>query len=128
RARKTMNPERFTTMSQAAIQEAASAATSQGNPEVVPEHLVVAIIEQTEGIGRPLLELSHVNVEALLQALRAEIATLPRVEGGAEPRFGRRMQPFLRDAEKEAQALKDEFVSTEHFLLAASRDKEKLAP
>src|SRR5690606_15751147 len=125
--REIMNPERFTTMSQAAIQEAISAASSSGHPEVVPEHLVIAIIEQADGIGRPLLDLASVNADGLLQALRKEIATLPRVEGGAEPRFGRRMPVFLRDAEKEAQALKDEFVSTEHFLLAASRDKEKMA-
>lgn len=123
-----MNFDSFTTMSQQALQEAASSALTSGNPEVVPEHLVLAILEQKDGIGRPLLDLAGVQVAGLTQALSQELSKLPRVQGGAEPRLGRRMQPLISDAEKEAKKLGDEFISTEHFLLAGSRDKEKLSP
>jgi len=122
-----MNFENLTTKSQAAIAEAVAHAARQQHPEVVPEHVLWAIMNQRDGIGRPLLELSGSRPERLTQALEAELAGLPKVEGGAEPRFGRRMQPFIAAAEKEAKKLKDDFVSTEHFLLAAAKDKEKLA-
>ncbi|HXS18906.1 MAG TPA: Clp protease N-terminal domain-containing protein, partial [Polyangiaceae bacterium] len=122
-----MNFENLTTKSQAAIAEAVAHAGRQQHPEVVPEHLLLAVMNQKDGIGRPLIELSGSQPERVTQVLEAELAALPRVEGGAEPRFGRRMQPFLAAAEKEAKKLKDDFVSTEHFLLAAVKDKEKLA-
>ncbi len=122
-----MNLEKLTNKSQAAIADAASLAGQRQHPEVVPEHMIVAILGQSDGIGRPLVELAGSKPQRLIDALEAELATLPRVEGGAEPRFGRRMQPLFTAAEKEAKKLKDEFVSTEHFLLAAAKDKEKLA-
>jgi ATP-dependent Clp protease ATP-binding subunit ClpB len=122
-----MKLDRYTNMSQAALQEAVSSALSAGHPEVVPEHLVLAVMDQTDGIGGPLLDLAGVDIDALRADLGQEVSALPHVEGGTEPRFGRRMQPLFQAAEKEAKKLKDEFISTEHFLLAASRDKEKLA-
>ncbi len=123
-----MNLDKFTNKSQAAIAEAASLAASRQHPEVVPEHMLVAILQQSDGIGRPLVELAGCKPDKLSVELESELNQLPQVEGGAEPRFGRRMQPFFAAAEKEAKKLKDEFVSTEHFLLAAVKDKEKLAP
>lgn len=121
-----MNLDRLTNKSQAALAQAVQDAAKLGNPEVVPEHMVVAILNQEEGMGRPLFELAGADLSKVLGALGDEIARLPKVEGGAEPRFGRRVQPFFADAEKEAKALKDEFLSTEHFLLAASNDKGNL--
>ena len=123
-----MNLDRYTTMSQAALQEAVSLASQVGHPEVVPEHILLVIVGQTDGIGGPLLDLAGVDPTALAAALQQELDRLPKVEGGAEPRFGRRLQPLFQGAEKEAKKLKDEFISTEHFLIAASRDGEKLGP
>jgi len=121
-----MNLEKFTNKSQAAIAEAASLAARRQHPEVLPEHMLLAIMDQSEGIGRPLVELAGCKPQRLIELVEAELRQLPQVEGGAEPRFGRRMQPFFAAAEKEAKKLKDDFVSTEHFILAAAKDKEKL--
>jgi ATP-dependent Clp protease ATP-binding subunit ClpB len=122
-----MNLERLTTKSQTALQAAVSRATREGHPELVPEHLVLAILEQDDGIGAPLVELAGAHADRLRTALTAELQRLPRVQGGSEPRFGRRMQPFFALAEEAAKTLKDEYLSTEHFLFAATKDKEKLA-
>lgn len=122
-----MNFERLTQKSQAAFQEALSLANRATNPEIVPEHLLLAVLRQEEGIGAPLMELSGANADRLATALEAELAKLPKVQGGAEPRLSRRMQLLFQAAEDEAKKLKDEYLSTEHFLLAAAKDKEKLA-
>ncbi len=122
-----MNFERLTTKSGQALQQAAQDAMRTGNPEVVPEHFLIRLLTQDEGIAAPLLELAGAHADRVSSALEAEVAKLPKVEGGAEPRFGRRMHPFFEAAEDEAKKLKDEYLSAEHFLLGASRDKEKLA-
>lgn len=122
-----MNLDRFTTKSQQALSEAVSLAGTKRNPEVLPEHMLLCIIAQDGGLAGPLLELSGVAPEKVVNALEQELSTLPQIEGGAEPRFGRRMQALLGAAEKEAKTLKDEFVSTEHFLLAVFKEDSKVA-
>jgi ATP-dependent Clp protease ATP-binding subunit ClpB len=122
-----MKFDRLTTKSQEALQNAMSLAARAGHPEIVPEHFLLATLEQEDGIGRPLVELAGAHADRLSTSLQAELAKLPEVKGGDEPRFGRRMAPFFAAAEGEAKALKDDYLSTEHFLLAASKDKEKLA-
>ncbi|OQX68685.1 MAG: ATP-dependent chaperone ClpB [Sorangiineae bacterium NIC37A_2] len=122
-----MNFDRLTTKSQQAVQAALTHAAREGHPEVVPEHLLLAILEQEDGVARPLVELAGAHGDRLRTALTAELNKLPRVQGGDEPRLGRRMLPFLALAEEQAKALKDDYVSTEHFLLAATKEKEKLA-
>ena len=122
-----MNFETFTNKSQTAIADAVSHAAREQHPEVVPEHVLVAIFNQKEGIGRALVDLAGAKPERILELLQAELAQLPRVEGGAEPRFGRRLPALVAAAEKEAKRLKDDFVSIEHLILAAAKDKERLA-
>ena len=122
-----MNFERLTTKSQQAVQAARDAALRAGHPEILPEHLLVAILTQEQGIGAPLVELAGAHADRVVTALEADLAKLPRVQGGDEPRVGRRLPAFFTAAEDEAKKLIDEFVSTEHFILAASKDKEKLA-
>jgi ATP-dependent Clp protease ATP-binding subunit ClpB len=124
---ETMNFERLTTKSQEAIQAAHSLALRAGHPEILPEHVMIAILRQEQGIGAPLVELAGAHADRVVTALEGEIGKLPKVQGGAEPRVGRRFPAFFGLAEDEAKHLKDEFVSTEHFVLAASKDKEKLA-
>jgi ATP-dependent Clp protease ATP-binding subunit ClpB len=120
-----MRHDRFTTKSQEALRAAIDLASRKGNPEVIPEHLLSAILEQEDGIGRPLVERAGANPKALAEALGERIAKLPQVGGGAEPSFGRRAVPLLQRAEDEAKGLKDDFVSVEHFILAAAKhDKD----
>src|SRR6478752_5730148 len=121
-----MQMDRLTTKSQEALQAALGLATRAGNPEVLPEHLLLAILNQEDGTGRPLIELAGANADRLRGDLEREVGKLPQVQGGAEPRFGRRTLPFYQAAEDIAKQLKDDFVSVEHFVLAAAKDKEKL--
>src|SRR5690606_13020994 len=122
-----MQMDRLTTKSQEALQAAIGLGTRQGNPEILPEHVLVAILDQEDGVGRPLVELAGANADRLRTDLERELNKLPQVQGGVEPRFGRRTLPFYQAAEDIAKQLKDEFVSVEHFMLAAAKNKEKLA-
>jgi ATP-dependent Clp protease ATP-binding subunit ClpB len=117
--------DRLTTKSQEALRAAADSAMRRGNPEVIPEHLLVAILEQSDGIGRPLVEKAGANADNLAKELGERITKLPQVSGGAEPSFGRRTVPLLSKSEEEAKHFKDDYVSVEHFILAAAKhDKD----
>jgi ATP-dependent Clp protease ATP-binding subunit ClpB len=120
-----MRLDRLTSKSQEALRAAVDLATKRGNPELIPEHLLVAVIEQEGGIGRALVERAGAAPAELVRELTARIDALPRVSGGTEPSFGRRTTPLLSNAETEAKRMKDDYVSVEHFLLAAARsDKD----
>jgi ATP-dependent Clp protease ATP-binding subunit ClpB len=120
-----MSMDRFTTKSQEALQAAASEAVRRGNPEVIPEHILVAILNQDGGVGAPLVERAGGDPKALSREFEERLRGLPQVTGGAQPMFGRRTTPLLKAVEEEAKALKDDFVSVEHFLLAAAKkDKD----
>ncbi|MBN2192765.1 MAG: ATP-dependent chaperone ClpB [Polyangiaceae bacterium] len=120
-----MQLDHFTNKSQEVLRIAADDAMRRGNPEVIPEHVLGAVLDQEGGVGRPVLERLGVDVKGLITALGERVAGLPRVSGGAQPQLGRRALALLRDAEDEAKKLKDDFISVEHFLLAAARhDKD----
>ncbi len=120
-----MRLDRLTSKSQEALRAAVDLATKRGNPELIPEHLLVAVLEQEAGIGRALVERAGASPAELVRELTARVDTLPRVSGGAEPTFGRRTTPLLSNAENEAKRMKDDYVSVEHFLLAAAHsDKD----
>jgi ATP-dependent Clp protease ATP-binding subunit ClpB len=115
----------MTTKAQEAVRTAVDSASRRGNPELYPEHLVHAIIDQDGGVGGPLLQKAGADPANVLRALDAKIDTYPRVSGGAEPTLSRRGLAVLQKAEDEAKALKDDFISTEHVLLAAAKaDKD----
>jgi ATP-dependent Clp protease ATP-binding subunit ClpB len=117
--------DRLTTKSQEALRNAIEIATRRGHPEVIPEHLLSAILSQKDGIGAPLVERAGADPQALREELEQRFRSLPQVSGGAEPGFGRRMLPLWNNAEDEAKRLKDDYISVEHFLLAAAkRDKD----
>ncbi len=117
--------DKFTLKSQEAIQEASSLANENGQPEVVPLHLLMALLDDKEGIIVPLLQKVGIPTEQLLANARQGIAALPKVSGAAaEPGLSTAMQRVLNDASKEAQDFKDEYVSTEHLLLALAQLKK----
>jgi ATP-dependent Clp protease ATP-binding subunit ClpB len=120
-----MRTDRFTTKSQEALKEALDSAVRQGNPELTPEHLIFALLTQEGGVIAPLVERASGNAVGLTQAVKERLEQLPKVTGGAEPRFSSRMVNLLTSAEDEAKKLKDDFVSVEHFILAAAQhDKD----
>jgi ATP-dependent Clp protease ATP-binding subunit ClpB len=117
--------DKFTLKSQEAIQKASALANENGQPEVMPMHLLTALVEDKEGIIVPLLQKVGIPTEQLLASARQAIAGLPKVSGAtSEPSLSTSMQKVLNDASKEAQDFKDEYVSTEHLLLALAQQKK----
>ncbi len=122
--------EKFTVKSQEAVQAAVGLAGENGNPEVLPLHLLSALLQDREGVVLPVLERVGVSIPQLQTNLQAAIAKLPKVQGGAQPNLSSSTQKVLDQAFKEAENFKDDFVSTEHLLLAltdAKKDPVQLA-
>ncbi|MCC6525880.1 MAG: ATP-dependent chaperone ClpB [Polyangiaceae bacterium] len=120
-----MNIDKMTSKAQEAVRNAFELALRRGHPEVHPEHICLAVLAQEEGIGRPLVQKAGGDVAELVRALEERLQKLPQVGGGAEPRPSRRATLVLQGAEDRAKKMKDDFVSTEHLLLAAAEiDRE----
>src|SRR5688572_26867667 len=102
-----MRPDRMTTKSQEAPLDGLDRASRRGNPELVPEHVLAAMLDQEGGVARPILQKGGTDVAALAQAVATRLEKLPRVSGGAEPGLGRRVLEVIRRAEDEAKQLKD---------------------
>jgi ATP-dependent Clp protease ATP-binding subunit ClpB len=115
-----MKLERLTEKAQEALQTAAREAQERGQQAIEPEHVLLALVRQQDGISRPLLEAAGASLAGLEAALVSRVERLPRVSGGAQPYLSNDLAPILDEAEKEAETLKDEYVSTEHLLLAAA--------
>jgi ATP-dependent Clp protease ATP-binding subunit ClpB len=114
-----MQLDRFTTKSQEAIQAALSLAATRHNTEVQPEHLLAVLLEQDEGVVKPALRKLEAQPEAIRAAVNQAIDALPTITAGArEPGNSRELLDILRAAEREAGRLRDEYISTEHLLLA----------
>jgi ATP-dependent Clp protease ATP-binding subunit ClpB len=116
--------DKFTVKSQAALQAAQGLAAENGNPEVLPLHLMAALLEDQEGVVLPVLEKVGVPVPQLLGNLQTAIARLPKVQGAAsQPGMSNALNKVLEGAFKEAENFKDDYVSTEHLLLALARQR-----
>jgi ATP-dependent Clp protease ATP-binding subunit ClpB len=114
-----MRFDKFTVKAQQAVQDALGQANRQGNPEVEVEHLLVSLLTDSEGIVRPIVQKAGGDPNALLTQFNDAVSKLPRVSGGAQPHMSGRLARMLTKAEDETKPLKDEYVSTEHLLLAA---------
>jgi ATP-dependent Clp protease ATP-binding subunit ClpB len=115
-----MQPDRFTVKSQEAVAGAQRLAAEGRNSEVAPAHLLAALLGQEEGIVVPVLQKLGADVGAIRSRTNGAIEELPKVSGDAEPEV-RPSQSFVRTlqrAETEATAMGDEYISTEHILLA----------
>ena len=84
-------------------------------------HLLAALLKEDGGIVRPVLEKIGANVGQLDQIVDADLKHLPRTSGGSQPGIGQQLSKVLDAAQAEADGMKDEFVSTEHMLLALDR-------
>ena len=114
--------EKMTRKSQEAMQAAALLAERKGNPSVEPEHLLLELVQQSEGIVPRLLDKLGVPQAGFLADLRSRIDRYPQVSGGAQKTLAStRLEKLFKLAEKEAQDWGDSFISTEHFLLAMLR-------
>jgi len=118
-----MRLDKFTLRAQEAIQAAIELAERNQNQQVEPEHLLAAMLEQPEGIVRPVLGKLGVNVQVVLNDVQAAIARFPRVEGGQQY-FSPRLSQVFTATQKHADKMQDEFNSTEHLLLAIVDEKD----
>jgi ATP-dependent Clp protease ATP-binding subunit ClpB len=115
--------EKLTVKSQEAVQAAQGHAAENGNPEVLPLHLMAALLEDRDGVVIPVLEKVGVPVEQLLSGVNSAIEKLPKVQGGTQPGLSSALQKVLEQGFKEADNFKDDYVSTEHLLLALAKAK-----
>jgi len=119
-----MDPDRFTIKSQEAINAAQRLAGARRNPEVAGEHLLVVLLEQEGGIVAPVLRRAGADPESVRRSANRALELLPEVTGAPRttPNFSQLFAELAEGAEQEARRLGDEFVSTEHLLLALAAD------
>ncbi|HEY7631438.1 MAG TPA: ATP-dependent chaperone ClpB [Thermoleophilaceae bacterium] len=119
-----MQIDRFTIKSQEAIQAAQGLAAGRRNPQVAPVHLLLALLEQEGGIVVPVLKRVGVDPESVRARANEQLDGFPVVTGDASaaPEFGAAMAEVLKRADDEARGMGDEYVSTEHLLLALTGD------
>src|SRR5436309_756216 len=118
-----MRLDKFTLRGQEAIQAGIELAERNQNQQVEPEHVLFAMLEQPEGIVRPLLGKLGANVQVVLNDCQAAISRFPRVQGGQQYFSPRTNQAFTA-SQKQADKMHDEFISTEHLLLALVEEKD----
>ncbi len=116
-----MRFDRFTIRGQEAVQEAIGVAEKNQNQQVEPEHLLASMLEQKEGTLRPILGKIGANAQTVLTDTLAAIARFPQVSGGQQY-FSSRINTIFQEAQKEAEAMQDEYMSTEHLLLAIAAE------
>ncbi|MHC4402468.1 MAG: ATP-dependent chaperone ClpB [Planctomycetota bacterium] len=117
--------DKLTIKAQEAVARAQSAAADRGHPEIDPLHLLAALLGETDGVTGPVLERIGANRAQLDRIVESELGHLPKVVGGAPPQPGSALHTVLQTAQQEADGMKDEFVSTEHLLLALSKVDSK---
>ncbi|MBM3308116.1 MAG: ATP-dependent chaperone ClpB [Candidatus Eisenbacteria bacterium] len=123
-----MRLDKFTLKAQEAVQAAQNLAAERNHQEITPEHLLRALLEQHEGIVIPVLQRLGVDVSAVRDRLEKEIDTSPQVYGAAGQSYASpTFQSVLGAAWNEARQLKDEYVSTEHLLIAIAEERESPA-
>src|ERR1700731_1090749 len=114
-----MRIDKFTQKMQEALQAAQDIASQYNHQEIGNEHFLLALLDQPDGIARPLLEQLQVPVDQLYQELRTQLEQRPKVTGAAvDLRIGNNLRMVLDAAEREMSRLKDEYTSAEHYLLA----------
>ena len=115
-----MNLNKFTIKSQEAVQNAQEIAQSYGNQAIEPEHLLAALVQDAEGVVVPILQKLGANVDYIKIKIAEALEKLPKITGAAVGNqfLGQPLNELFDNALKEAESLKDEYVSTEHLLLA----------
>jgi ATP-dependent Clp protease ATP-binding subunit ClpB len=114
-----MRIDRFTQKMQEALQSAQDIASRVQSPEIGNEHFLLALLDQGEGVTRPLLEKIGVSVDGLRSRIESDLARRPQVSGAiSDLRISNELRRTLDSAESEMSKLKDEYLSAEHYLLA----------
>lgn len=117
--------DRLTVKAQEAVQHAQQLAQDRHHPEIDPLHLLSGLLQDSEGIVGPLLHKIGVNLTQLRRLVENELQRFPRVSGDTEPRLSRALNDVFQAAAREAEAMRDEYISTEHLLLALTKVESK---
>ncbi len=122
-----MKLDKFTVKAQEALQESQAIARKRDHQEILPEHLFAALLQQQDGLVLPLLQRIGVEPRLVQQRLEDELRKVAQVHGGEGGNLSQRALKVLDAAEAEAGRMKDEYVSTEHILLALASEKRGAA-
>lgn len=117
-----MMRDKFTVMSQEAFQLAQSRAEELGHQELKPEHLLWAFLNQEENIVTSILAKIEVNISKILEGLESALDKIPKVKGEGEIYLSSSLRKVMSSAQKEADKLKDEYISTEHLFIAILKE------
>ncbi len=117
-----MNPEKFTARTTEALVTATNLAREHNHASVLPEHLGLALLGQQEGIVYPLLDKLGVSPLELRRALESRLDTQPHVYGDAEISTSPELSRALTEADRHREAMRDDYLSTEHLLLALAKN------
>ena len=116
--------DKFTVKAREAVQAAQTLADQHDHQAIEPEHLLLALIEQQEGVVGPLLAKLGAPTDQLRRTIEADLDKMPKVRGAGGQQYATpRLQQVFDRAQSEAERLKDEYVSTEHLLIALAQDK-----
>jgi len=119
-----IRPDKLTIKAQEALQSAQEIGQKLNHQEIDCEHLLSALIQQPDGLVRPLLDKLGLNPDALLQKLDDELNRRPQVHGAGETFLSKSLKQTLDSAQSHADKLKDQYVSTEHLLLGLAEHKK----
>jgi ATP-dependent Clp protease ATP-binding subunit ClpB len=119
-----MRLDKFTLKGQEAIESAVALAERNHHQQVEPEHVLASLLEQAEGVTRPMLGKIGANTQAILSEVEAVIRKFPQVTGVGQQYISPRLNTIFTKAQKEADVFKDEYISTEHLLLAMADEKD----
>jgi ATP-dependent Clp protease ATP-binding subunit ClpB len=117
--------DKLTIKAQEAVQRAQSLAADRGNPQIDPLHLLAGLLSEEEGIVAPVLDKIGANRQQLDRTVEGELNHFPKSSGGAAPQPAPNLMQVFEAATREAETMKDEFVSTEHLLLALAKTDSK---
>lgn len=117
--------DKLTIKAQEAVAKAQSLTSEMGHPEIDPVHLLAALLQESDGIVKPLLDRIGVNWSQLNRMVQAELGRFPKVSGAAQSAPNSAFMRVLEQAQKEADALRDEYISTEHLLLVLAKVDSK---
>jgi ATP-dependent Clp protease ATP-binding subunit ClpB len=119
--------DKFTVKAQEAVQAAQSIGDQRSHQAIEPEHLLLALIQQQEGVVSPLLAKLGAPADAIRRQVEAELARAPKVRGAAGAYGTPRLRAIFERAQQEAERLRDEYVSTEHLLIAIAQERDGAA-
>ncbi len=113
-----LDPQRWTVKTREAFQAATTQAAAAGNPYVTPAHLLLALLNQSDGIARPLVIAAGLDPIAISAALNEKVAREPRTVGGTQPGLSAETRKGLEEADELRQDMGDEYLSVDHVLVA----------